>query len=425
MPARRGVRGDRGEEVGWKARGEAEVVPRRGRGPQRPRPGGAFPHRVAADAATRGLRHGDSGVIRKPSAAELLTAAELYASLGWQLVPLHELLANGRCSCGRECGTSAGKHPRPSKWQEVATSNPVTIQHWWSRTPTANVGMKTGSGSGLVAIDIDPPHGEGALLALSDGVLPPTLTMTTGKGRRLLYAIPDSLEIEPQTVPFKDDDGHESIRLQGGNSGAQCVLPPSWHYSGRRYEWVAGHGPSEIEAAPMPGWVIAIMCPDPEPRHADPVRTNNDGDSPFAQFNARGDWWTEILAPAGAKQCGRGGQSVEYATRPGKKGGVSASIGHYRARDGSPALHVFSGNWPHLDGGRTYDKSGAYARIFHRGDFSAAGKDLLARGYGTPKARAGSGRNPVEDRVVRLERAVRLLAQELTQLRAERNGQQA
>src|SRR5262249_27240546 len=38
--------------------------------------------------------------------------------------------------------------------------------------------------------------------------------------------------------------------------GAQTVMPPSRHHSGRRYAWVEGRGPDDVEAAPMPAWLV-------------------------------------------------------------------------------------------------------------------------------------------------------------------------
>ena len=86
-------------------------------------------------------------------------------------------------------------------------------------------------------IACDPPHGEAVLRELSGGDLPPTAEMVTGKGRRLLYAIPDGLEVEPRTVVVEGPDGTEGVRLQGGATGAQCVMPPSAHHSGNAYRW--------------------------------------------------------------------------------------------------------------------------------------------------------------------------------------------
>ena len=191
---------------------------------------------------------------------DMAAAALEYAAIGWQVVILHNLTPSGCCTCGGDCGNGRGKHPRLPKWQDRATADPDVLRGLWGQHPRSNVGIRTGSGSGVVAIDVDPPSGEAFLAALADGDLPPTVEMVTGKGRRLLYAIPDGAEHEPRTVCFQDEAGDEAVRLQGGTSGAQFVAPPSAHYSGRRYEWAAGRSPFEVEPAPMPAWLLVEMC---------------------------------------------------------------------------------------------------------------------------------------------------------------------
>lgn len=332
------------------------------------------------------------GVVEARGADPLAAAALAYASLGWQVVVLHELRADLTCSCGRDCGNSRGKHPRLPAWQDRATDDPAAVADQWAAFPRSNVGVRAGSGSGIVGVDVDPPRGEEFLAAVSGGDLPPTLEMTTGKGRRLLYAIPDGLEAEPRTVCFQevDETGKkvEAVRLQGGTSGAQFVMPPSRHYLGHEYAWVPGRGPNDVEAAPMPGWMVAEMCRPQqavwdgadESRKADP-------ESPWVAFNKR-DAWHDWLLDWGYKPAG-GREGVRYYTRPGKDAGVSVSVGHYRAKDGTPALYTFSGNCPDLPGSKCFDLFGAYARVEHGGDFSRAARFLLDQGYGSRRAAGG------------------------------------
>lgn len=327
----------------------------------------------------------EQGTERTP----LLAAALDYAARGFQVVPLHSVVfskgfvadgvTEGRCTCpNADTCESQGKHPRIMAWQNNASSEPDVIKAWWKKWPDANIGVKLGSGSGVVAVDVDPPGGEELLERMSGGELPPTLEMTTGRGRRPLYAIPDGLESEPDTAVLCDDDGKEAVRLQGGTSGAQCVMPPSVHALGKRYRWVDGRSPADVAAAPMPPWLVNLMSPPEQPKWADAGRDpkrSMEGDS----FNARADWWEHVLGGTEAKKAGQRGD-VQYVTRPGKKGGISATLGFYKAKDGTPALYVFSGNWAGLPARRCYDKFGAYARLHHKGDFSAAGKAAAAAG---------------------------------------------
>lgn len=334
--------------------------------------------------------------------------------MGWCLVPLHGI-EHGRCSCGRpECEitpgkpTSAGKHPRLNEWQKHATDDLDQVREWWRQWPNANIGARTGSKSGFVAIDIDPPGGEEAILEHSGGDLPPTVESRTGKGRRLFYALPENCEREPRTVPFKDKDGNESIRMQGG-TGAQCVLPPSMHYLGHRYTWAPGRSPTEIGTAPMPSWVWVEMCRPEKPPPAADSRGDRNPDAPWSEFN-REDNWDFWLQQWGYKPAGRGQGEVRYYTRPGKDGGISVSVGHVKGLDGTPALWVFSGNCPDLPSDKSYDLVGAWTRVMHGGDFSAAGKSLVQLGYGKKRV------PHLEERVAYLERQTRWLFDALTRL---------
>ncbi len=315
-----------------------------------------------------------------PSSVSASTAAVEYAERGWRMVCLHRptILVGGvaKCSCGDDNCTSQGKHPRAGQWTKLATTDVEVVRSWWKKHPLSNVGVALGSGSGIVSIDVDPPGGEAALAAVSGGDLPATLELTTGKGRSLIYSIPDSLPSDPRTQAWKDASGQESIRLQG--TGSQRVLPPSLHPAGKHYEWVAGHGPGEIEAAPMPSWLIVEMCRPQQAAWSDPQTSGpTDAYAPGAEYNKTKDW-AGLLTRNGWKPAGGRG-AVTYWTRPGKTGGVSATVGHYNAKDGTPALYVFTGNAPHLMAGKCYDLFGAYARLEHHGDFSAAASALTGR----------------------------------------------
>src|SRR5262249_33401025 len=70
----------------------------------------------------------------------------------------------------------------------------------------------------------------------------------------LLFAIPKDVELRTTARPLQVS---AELRLQG--PGAQTVLPPSRHASGRRYRWVEGHGPGEIDPASAPDWIIRLM----------------------------------------------------------------------------------------------------------------------------------------------------------------------
>ena len=162
-----------------------------------------------------------------------LDAALLYASRGWLVFPCHTATPSG-CSCGLpDCGSPA-KHPRIAHGFKSASRDPATIQRWWSRWPEANIAVRTGRESGLVVIDVDPPHG-GMLsmrrLVAADGPLPKGPVVRTGSGGAHLY-------FRHPGEPVRNSAGTRlgpGVDIRG--DGGYVVVPPSRHASGALYEW--------------------------------------------------------------------------------------------------------------------------------------------------------------------------------------------
>lgn len=177
----------------------------------------------------------------------LLEAALSYALRGWQIIPLHSI-ANGQCTCGRQCKSPA-KHPRTFNGLTDATSDTDTIEAWWTMWPESNIGIITGAASGLVVVDIDDPD------------IAPTFTDTvecrTGSGGRHLYykhpggQVKSSVKVAPGTDSRAD--------------GGYVVAPPSRHISGEVYTWV--EGPNDTEMVDAPRWWIDLL----EKKRSEPV----------------------------------------------------------------------------------------------------------------------------------------------------------
>jgi hypothetical protein len=195
------------------------------------------------------------------------TAAE-YARRGWSVVPMHSLDAVGGCTCGQRDCPSPGKHPRVP-WEEAMTqlADEELVQSWWERWPWSNVGVVTGSVSGVAVIDVDPRHdGDETLFELEAfwGRLPQTLeSRTGGGGRHLWYAMP-----EGDLGSIDLGDGVE-LKAERG----LVVAPPSRHASGRLYRWL---DPDE-DLAPLPTWVADLAHGHgPTPRGEQPIRTTSE-----------------------------------------------------------------------------------------------------------------------------------------------------
>jgi hypothetical protein len=102
------------------------------------------------------------------------------------------------------------------------------IEDWWTRWPDANIGLPTGSPSGVMVVDFDKKSG--GLETLKSLRLPPTLVIRTGGGGFHYY--------------FKyTSDYHSCAGILPGvdirNDNGYVLLPPSVHKSGNCYEVVA------------------------------------------------------------------------------------------------------------------------------------------------------------------------------------------
>jgi len=186
---------------------------------------------------------------------ERLNAALGYAAAGWHIVPLWWPLKSG-CACpkGQAC-PSCGKHPIIAGGVNAASDDPITIAKWWQRWPDANVGVRTGAASGIIAVDIDPRH-QGdvswAELVAINGQIPSTVeSMTGGGGRHIIWAYPPGGRIASRANLMPGID----IRADG----TLIVAPPSRHSSGREYVWEAMSDPADIKPAQVPDWFLPYL----------------------------------------------------------------------------------------------------------------------------------------------------------------------
>lgn len=183
-----------------------------------------------------------------------LAAALEYLRMGWSVLclcpPDHVGVGPHH---GKGCG-APGKRPVADggRWKERQESRATETQvrRWWYEHANANVGLALGPVSRLIRLDIEGDAAERRLAEISGGDLPPTLEFTSGNGRGLLYALPDGVEARTGVEGFTDGE----LRIQG--LGAQTVLPPSRHHSGRYYAWLPYRSPRDLPPAPAPGWVL-------------------------------------------------------------------------------------------------------------------------------------------------------------------------
>lgn len=202
----------------------------------------------------------------------LLEAALSYGQRGWFVFPLYGVAA-GSCRCGRSECSSPGKHPLVRRGLHEATTDGNKIRAWWARWPEANIGIATGSNSGIVVVDLDLPEAQTSLDRLGQLQLhfSPTLTSQTGAGRHLYFAATKKLSNTTGRLPGVDEPlPGIDLRADGG----YAVAPPSLHVTGTRYTWLG----ATAEPTPLPTWIRASKRPrSPTASMGSPPKVEGDG----------------------------------------------------------------------------------------------------------------------------------------------------
>jgi len=187
------------------------------------------------------------------SSVTTLAAALDYTARGWHVFPCHHV-TKGKCSCGiRDCH-SPGKHPRTKAGLKDGTTDKRLIHRWWKRWPKANIAIRTGGLSGIVALDIDLPEGPQTIHELQQehDELPACPVIITGSGgRQFIFAHPGG-ELKNRTrfapgLDFRADNGY-------------VVVPPSNHATGGAYRWLDDHEPDDCQPPAMPEWLFTLIC---------------------------------------------------------------------------------------------------------------------------------------------------------------------
>ncbi len=157
-----------------------------------------------------------------PSAPGLLLAALTYARAGLPVLPLHTPGPAGHCSCRRAGCDRVGKHPRLPHGLTQASTDPGQVRAWWSRWPTANLGLRTGTLTDVC--DIDSDTGRDALLRLLGTQPRHGPLVRTGSGGWHLYLAATGYGNRVRLLPGVDWRG----------VGGYVVAPPSHHACGQQ-----------------------------------------------------------------------------------------------------------------------------------------------------------------------------------------------
>ncbi len=206
----------------------------------------------------------------------LAPAALAYAQrFQWPVFPVHGIGPDGHCTCRKAATCSRpGKHPigqLAPRGLLDASLDPEVITRWWTEAPLANIGIPTGAGSGLVALDVDVHKGgdDGLYdLQQTHGELPVTVMALTGSGGyHYLFRHPGS------GVKIKNSVESLGAGLDVRGDGGYIIVAPSRHASGRSYEWELSCHPKDFTPAMLPDWLLARIIDTPRSSTSPPAAT--------------------------------------------------------------------------------------------------------------------------------------------------------
>lgn len=204
---------------------------------------------------------------------QMLDAALEYAKEGFYIIPLHVAseLENGvyYCTCGsigkyngekivkiNDAGNcnGTGKHPYHHPFYLPNGLNSASNDHakattWWNRWQGANIGCNLKE-SHLWVLDVDGEEGKKSFDKLTDkyGALPDTRIVNTGRGYHF-YFCNWMDHVKSGTL-----DGAEYPEIHIKGEGGYTILPPSRHYTGRRYAYANKNDPVDA-----PDWLLNLV----------------------------------------------------------------------------------------------------------------------------------------------------------------------
>ena len=240
------------------------------------------------------------------------------------------------------------KAPCIPQWKDLQ-EKPITIEEFSRHKPTS-VGIICGKVSGnLEALDFDDADlfrdwadryklvGDGRRLRIH---------RTPSGGYHVLYRVDGTV---PGNMILVRGTNHNGVESRG--EGGYVVAPPSPGYSLIR--------DSDLEPLSWHERCALVQCLIQPP--------GKESASGIRAWEDEHDWET-LLAEAGWVEEKNVGENTYY-TRPGKKGGVSASLN-------GDCLYVFTSSIPGLEPNRAYGKFGFFAAIYHNGSIAKAAQSL-------------------------------------------------
>jgi hypothetical protein len=183
-----------------------------------------------------------------------LAVALQCASVGLPVVPLHSKRMGGACTCDNAavCKTP-GMHPWTDDGTSGATMDCQRVKKYWTRWPSAKIGIATGGDAGVIAIGVERDIGRSNLKELEarNTRLPKTVTIRSLSRRAHFFRI-GNVRLNPAVRRLG-----KGIAVIGG--GRFVVAPFDLDDSDQERRFVDGRRPGEVEIAAAPAWLIELI----------------------------------------------------------------------------------------------------------------------------------------------------------------------
>lgn len=146
------------------------------------------------------------------------------------------------------------KNPKLTSYKEYTTKLPsvADVNRWFRRWPDANIGLITGYWE-LCALDFDDHSSFNMWSENSWDICCPTWAVETARGYHVWFRVTGEVGTSMTYVR----NGCEVLARQ---RGGYCIVPPSIHHTGHKYETVLNAPPMEIDHITdvLPGWVEKV-----------------------------------------------------------------------------------------------------------------------------------------------------------------------
>jgi hypothetical protein len=142
-------------------------------------------------------------------------------------------------------------------WPDIASTDPEQVREWWTKWPSANIGVACGGEQRLLVLDVDRDKGGiETLLAIEQATghaIPDSLRVrTAGGGLHVWLRVPDDVDLPGNSVGKKKLGAGLDTRCHRG----YVVVPPSC-VEGSLYRW---SDPCPDTIAPAPAWLLERLA---------------------------------------------------------------------------------------------------------------------------------------------------------------------